>query len=299
MVKGPFRRTLKGMTTKRGLTATILVDNNTLIDRYFLAEPALSILLEAGPVKILFDTGYSDVFLRNADRMGKSLLDLDFVALSHGHIDHTGGLIHLAQRLIEAQIGGRSPHRPDLIGHPLCFCPRPRPPLADIGIPFSAASARLHFNVRTSTEPVWITDEIVFLGEIPRRFRFENQPPDSRAIILPEGTRAPDSFLDDSALSYHSTEGLVLFTGCSHAGICNCIEYAREVCGEDRIADIIGGLHLLAPRAKRLRETLRYLKSVAPAALHACHCTSFAAKKVLSGVVPIGEVGVGLQLEYH
>jgi len=286
------------MTMNQGLTATILVDNDTLIDRYYTAEPALSILLETSGTKILFDTGYSEVFLRNADRMAISLLDLDCVVLSHGHIDHTGGLVHLGQRLMEAVIEGRPFRTPDLIAHPFCFYPRPKLTLPDIGSLISEDRARLHFRVRTSSKPIWITDRLVFLGEIPRQFAFENEAPGPRTIVMPDGSRTPDLLLDDSALAYISPEGLIIITGCSHAGICNITEYARKICGERRIVDIIGGLHLLEPSPERLEGTCHYLKAVAPVAVHACHCTSFAPLAALSSVCPIAEVGVGLRLEY-
>lgn len=285
------------MTT--GLTATILVDNDTLIDRYYTAEPALSILLETDGAKILFDTGYSDVFLRNADRMGISLLDLDCVVLSHGHIDHTGGLVYLVQRLTEAIFEGRPFRTPDLIAHPFCLYPRPTPTFPDVGSQISEDRARLHFHVRTSREPIWITDRLVFLGEIPRQFSFEEVSPGPFAIIMPDGSRTADLLLDDSALAYLSQEGLVIITACSHAGICNITEYAREICGESRIIDIIGGLHLLEPSAEQLMGTCEYLKTVAPAAVHACHCTSFASLVALSAVCPVAEVGVGLRLDYR
>ena len=73
------------------LHLTILIDNTTLTDRYFAAEPGLSFLLETAGKKILFDTGYSGVFLANAEKMGINLRDLDVVVLSHGHLDHTVG----------------------------------------------------------------------------------------------------------------------------------------------------------------------------------------------------------------
>lgn len=134
----------------QSLTVTILIDNDTLIDRYYVAEPALSILLEEGSKKILFDTGYSDVFLRNADRMDISLLNLDYVVLSHGHIDHTGGLGYLIQRYTEAMIEVRSFQTPDLIAHPFCFYPRPLSRLPDIGSQISEDRAGLHFHLRFS-----------------------------------------------------------------------------------------------------------------------------------------------------
>jgi Metal-dependent hydrolases of the beta-lactamase superfamily II len=281
-----------------GLKVTILVDNHALTDRYFTAEPGLAILLEGGGKKILFDTGYSDVFLHNADRMGITLLDLDCVVLSHGHMDHTGGLVHLAKRLTEAAIEGWPFRTPELIAHPFCFYPRPLPTVPDVGSPIAEDRARLHFRVRISRKPVWITDRLVFLGEIPRRFAFEDTSPGTRTILLPDGSQTADLLLDDSALAYLSPEGLVLVTGCSHAGICNILEYAREVCGERRVTDIIGGLHLLKPTAERMRGTCEYLRTVAPSAIHAGHCTSFAALTELSSDCSIAELGVGLRLEY-
>ena len=88
---------------KSQLSLTVLVDNTTLIDRYFMGEPGLSFLLETRGKKILFDTGYSDAFLDNAGKMGISIRDLDAVVLSHGHLDHTGGLVPLASHLTEAK----------------------------------------------------------------------------------------------------------------------------------------------------------------------------------------------------
>ena len=71
---------------------TVLVDNNTYIDQYYLGEPALSFYIEDGTEKILFDTGYSDAFIKNAEQMGIDLGALTYIVLSHGHNDHTRGL---------------------------------------------------------------------------------------------------------------------------------------------------------------------------------------------------------------
>ena len=79
-------------TYGKKMKLTVLVDNNTLIDRYFLAEPGLSFLIEDGDTVVLFDTGYSDIFLKNAWKIGLSLTNIDYLVLSHGHLDHTWGL---------------------------------------------------------------------------------------------------------------------------------------------------------------------------------------------------------------
>lgn len=76
---------------------TVLVDNNTLIDRYLVGEPGVSYLIEHDGQKILFDTGYSDVFLQNAQTLQIDLTTIDSIVLSHGHNDHTWGLNHLTQ----------------------------------------------------------------------------------------------------------------------------------------------------------------------------------------------------------
>ena len=72
---------------------TILTDNTTRIDEYYLGEPGVSYYIEDGERKILFDTGYSDVYLQNAKKLGIDLKQVDTVVLSHGHNDHTRGLL--------------------------------------------------------------------------------------------------------------------------------------------------------------------------------------------------------------
>jgi 7,8-dihydropterin-6-yl-methyl-4-(beta-D-ribofuranosyl)aminobenzene 5'-phosphate synthase len=280
------------------LSLTILVDNNTLTDRYFMGEPGLSFLLETAGKKILFDTGYSGVFLANADKMGFSLSDLDFVVLSHGHLDHTGGLVTLIRHLTEAKIEKIKHQVPELIAHPRCFYPKEKLPLQNNGSILDEAEVRRQFPVNLSDRPVWITEDLVFLGEIPRKFAFELPDTGKRRICFPDGRTEPDQLLDDSALAFRSGAGLVIITGCSHAGICNSTEYAREVCGENRIVDIIGGLHLLTPSPSRLNMTGEYLQRLQLQALHACHCTSLASKNVLSGYCPVQEIGVGMKLEW-
>ena len=74
---------------------TILMDNNTYIDQYYLGEPAFSVYIEDGAEKILFDTGYSDAFLRNAEQMRVDMNALTYIVLSHGHNDHSRGLTFL------------------------------------------------------------------------------------------------------------------------------------------------------------------------------------------------------------
>jgi len=279
------------------MKTTILVDNTALFDRMFVAEHGFSAFIEAEGKRILFDTGYSGAFLHNAQKMQIDLLDLDYIVLSHGHFDHTGGLWHLIHRLMEAVIEDTPHQLPRLIAHPRCFCPRPKLPLPDIGAVLTAEEVQRIMPLELSAGPVNLSSNLFFLGEIERRFPFEGAVPGPRRIVLPDGTSEEDRILDDTALAFRSRDGLVVITGCAHAGICNTVEYAKKVCGESRVLDIIGGLHLRGA-GPQLEGTLAYLKDQRLPALHACHCTALAAKVTLAQVAPLEETGVGLQLEY-
>ncbi len=275
---------------------TVLIDNNTLIDRYFLGEPGVSYLIEDEGKKILFDVGYSNAFITNAQKMAISLLDLDFVVLSHGHLDHTWGLPALVQLLVEGIIEELAVKRPTLIAHPAALLTKAVRDYQEIGSLFSEDKLSKHFDLQLSKEPVHLTERLTFLGEIARGNDFEAEKPIGKVVV--GGEEEPDYLMDDTALAYQSPEGLIIITGCSHAGICNIVEHAKKQCGDDRILDIIGGFHLLEPSAEQLEGTIRYMESLKPELVHACHCTDLSSKIALSKAVNLQEVGVGLALEY-
>jgi len=267
---------------------TVLTDNNSIIDRYFLAEPALSFLIEEDGKKILFDTGYSDVFIKNASKMNVKLTDIDAVVLSHGHIDHTGGLHNLISILMEEVFENRAKAKPDLICHEDTFKEKMIPDGIDVGSTVKEGQLGIYFNLRLTKDPLWITDKIVYLGEIPRLNDFENKKPIGNDYVL-----------DDSAIAWKSDKGLVIITGCSHAGICNIIEHAKVVCNEEKVLDIIGGFHLLNPSKEQLNGTMAYLAELKPKNVYACHCTDLNSKIALSKAVNIKELGVGMTLKYE
>lgn len=264
----------------------VLVDNNTIIDSYFLGEPAVSYLISDGDVKILFDVGYSDIFIQNALKMNETLEDLDYIVLSHGHNDHTGGLPHL--------IKNTKATKPCVIAHNDTFLYRSELD-ESIGSPVTLSEIESRFKTKLTNEPLWLTDNVVFLGEIEKSNNFENMEPIGK--VKKDGILVDDYIRDDSAIVYKSSKGLIIITGCSHSGICNITEYAKKVCNDDRILDIIGGFHLLNPSIEQETGTLKYFKDLGIDKIHPSHCTSLEFKIKLSRFTNIEDVGVGFRLK--
>jgi 7,8-dihydropterin-6-yl-methyl-4-(beta-D-ribofuranosyl)aminobenzene 5'-phosphate synthase len=278
------------------LRITVLVDNNALTDRFFLAEPGLSLWIENGGKMVLFDTGFSGIFLSNGDKMGVDPLGADIVAISHGHIDHTGGLAPMMARQLAGEVEGRPAGEPDLLVHPAAFAVRPSERVRDAGMVVSEDALSARFRIKKTREPSWITPDLVFLGEIPRRFPELADPVRRTRIVA--GRREDDPMHDDTALACRCGGGIVIITGCSHSGVANIIEYARDLMGPLPIIDIIGGFHLLEPDKSPVVQTCRYLQEAGVREIHPCHCTSLAAKFALSRVIPVRETGVGLSIAF-
>ena len=275
---------------------TVLADSNTFIDRYFLGEPGVSYFIEADGKRILYDVSYSDVFIKNAQKLHINLLALDYLVISHGHLDHMWGLDPLLKMYSQASLEGLEIRKPTLVVHPRTFAFRPRAYLGGSGSLVSEDRVSQFFDVKHIEEPLWLTDNLACLPNIPKSNDFELKSPFKQVRI--EGKDIDDYMEDEIALAYKSKNGLVVSNACSHRGICNTIEYAKKVCDETRIADVICGFHLQNPDKAVLDGTVAYFAHNRPAALHPCHCTDLQSKIPLSTAVEIQEVGSGLQLTY-
>ena len=275
---------------------TVLIDNNSLVGSYFVAEPGLSLLIEDGDSRILFDAGYSDGFLINARRMNTDLLKLDWIVLSHGHFDHTWGLDALIRHRFESISQKMDVSRPTLLAHPLVFDSKTVSNEPEIGMMLSRDKLARHMDILDSTEPLWLTDKLVALGQIERIFDFEQSDPIGHRLT--GGGSCDDTLPDDTALAYVEDEGLVIIAGCAHSGICNTVDHARRVTGEERVHSIIGGLHLLDASTERLDATAAYLAGLNLESLYCCHCTDLAAKIHLASQCPVREVGSGMRLTF-
>lgn len=275
---------------------TFLVDNNALVGSQYMAEAGLSMFIEADGRRVLFDTGYSDAFLVNAGRKGIDLLRLDWIALSHGHFDHTWGLDMLVRQYFQAAVNRRPYSRPGLIAHPKALLSKRKAVVAELGMLLGEDRLSRLFDLTLSREPVQLSDSLTTLGEIERTMDFE--PESTLGERLEGDGYVPDDLPDDTALAYVSDTGLVVIAGCAHSGICNTVEQARRVTGVDKVRAVLGGFHLQKASPERLEPTADYLAALDLEGLWCCHCTDLAAKIGLAAKCPVREVGSGLTLTF-
>jgi 7,8-dihydropterin-6-yl-methyl-4-(beta-D-ribofuranosyl)aminobenzene 5'-phosphate synthase len=235
-----------------------------------LAEWGLSILVEVDGLKVLLDTGQTFAVVHNARTLGIDLSTVNWIVLSHGHRDHTGGLRDVLGSV-------RKPI--DIIAHPDMWAAKYvlRQESAEyIGIPFLKEELeRFGASFVLTREPVWFTDNIVTTGEIPMVTDYEEIDPD---LCVKEGEELhPDPLWDDQALVITTEQGLVVVSGCAHRGIINTLHHAQKLTGVEQINTVIGGTHLIRASAERIELTIAALREFGIQRLGVSHCTGFAA----------------------
>nr|WP_319509597.1 MBL fold metallo-hydrolase [uncultured Draconibacterium sp.] len=260
------------------LSISILTDNTA--GGHFLAEHGLSYLVEIDNEKILFDAGHSDVFLKNAERLNYDIEnEVETIVLSHGHWDHGNGLKYLKNKT--------------LITHPASFASRYRK--ADrttVGLELSKYEIEKQFTLKESKTSLQLTENLVFLGEIPRNNDFENK---TTSFEFADGS---DDFIpDDSALAAIIDNELVIITGCSHSGICNICEHAKKVTGLNKIKAVIGGFHL-KKQDKQTLKTIEYFKKNRIEKLFPSHCTALPALSLFYSTFKSEQVKTGMILRF-
>lgn len=248
------------------LSIAVLVDNKAINDD-FETELGLSLWLERGDTHVLFDTGQGDRFAHNALALGIHLGATDALVLSHGHYDHGGGLREVTERAPNAR----------WFMHPGCITSRlsrrDPPPPREVGLSRVALGViRRHARDITWTlGPTQINDDMWLTGPVPRRSEHE---PTSDTFFLDDACEIPDPIVDDQALCVDTKRGLVVVTGCAHAGIINILDYVTLLAPTEHIHAVVGGLHLMDASISRLEQTAMSFKRYGVDVIAPCHCTS-------------------------
>jgi len=231
-----------------------------------LGEHGAAFLVEADDHCLLFDTGQGMVLRHNVERLEIALERVESIILSHGHYDHTGGL------LTALELTGPV----DLYLHPEALSPKYNRNGRAIGSPVEDLETLRPLTRRlvASTEPTQVAPGILLTGEIPRTHPIEDTGgPFYRDAQCTE----PDALADDQALVVDTSAGLVVLLGCGHSGLVNTLDWVRELLPDRPLHAVLGGMHLLRADRDRLDFTAQALAEREVAYLAPNHCTGLAA----------------------
>ena len=259
------------------------IKNSILAEHGF--STLVSVIVGGESRYILFDFGFSKQgAASNADALEADLSRVEALILSHGHMDHFGGLLSLVERIGKKNL--------ELILHPTAFRkPRYIKVSEDFNITLpplnKEAMQAAGISIVESTDPRLLVDGLLlFLGEVPKKSKFEKGFP--RMHYDQGGQSHWDPIEDDTAVVANVRgKGLVVLSGCAHSGIINTVKYAREISGIEKIYAVMGGFHLSGADFEPIIEpTTEALKALNPAYVIPTHCTGRKATMHLEKEMP-------------
>jgi 7,8-dihydropterin-6-yl-methyl-4-(beta-D-ribofuranosyl)aminobenzene 5'-phosphate synthase len=260
-----------------------------VLSKGILAEHGFSVLVSTvvgdEVHRVLFDFGLSEygAAYHNAEALNVDFSQVEAMVLSHGHIDHFGGILPFARKVDRKNV--------DLILHPGAF-KELRYFKDNVGntvkVP-SLSRAKLEaagVSVIASTKPRLLRDSgLLFLGEIPRKTKFEKGT--RRLVFSNNGQEQVDLVEEDSAIVANvKNRGLVVVTGCAHSGLINTIRHAQGQTGVERVFAVFGGFHLSDPDSEVIEPTVEALKQIDPQYIVPAHCTGHKASFFLEKELP-------------
>lgn len=266
-----------------------ILTENTAYRRGILAEHGLSLLIQTETQRLLFDTGQTGVFRKNAHKLGIDLARVDGIILSHGHYDHCGGLgVWMEQEQIRIPVyinkeAFEKKYTQNLKSGEL----------REIGIDWSKEACgeylRLIEGARTEILP-----DVFLVSQIPLCTAFEPYP----GLFWKEGAKGKieqDYMEDEQLLVIRTEKGLHVFAGCAHAGIINCVRHVTALFPGEHIYSLTAGMHLKGVSGARVRETADAIRNMEIETVVPMHCTGIigiaAMKEELGERCMIAEAG--------
>lgn len=257
-------------TNNSGIKFRFLVENKT-DNPGIMAEHGLSIYIEADGMKILFDAGASDLLVRNAEKMGIDLSQVDLAVVSHGHYDHTGGFPAFC----------RLNDKADIYLHKNAF--RESYVLRDgrlygenDGIRWSREERKdLNDRIVFTDGPVKINDNICITGTVTKEPGFE--PTERFYFRDQDGTITEDDMSHEQCLVIRQPEGLYVFSGCSHTGVISAINTSKSMFPGEKVAAVIAGMHLYSASSDDRKRVVDQIVGEHPSCVMPVHCTGIGA----------------------
>ena len=241
---------------------TVLSENRANNEKSLAGESGLSVLVEVDGKRFLLDTGYSNLFLTNANKMGIDLGEIKDVVITHGHSDHTNGVVYLD--------GGKN-----IILHPQAFKSRYSIRKQEYaGFPITKEELKQSHNVIEAKDAIEVLKDVFFIGEVPMVVDFESNG--NFSTTIDDEYKIKDKTEDDSGVAIKTSKGLFVMTGCGHRGVCNTIEQAKKITGEDRVYGVFGGFHLrkLEKQQETIDKTIEYFNHNGVQELYLGHCVT-------------------------
>ena len=280
---------------------TVLTENSVLRSD-LKPEHGMFILVQADGINFLFDTGYFGAIRENAQKLGIDLTNIDAVAFSHNHVDHTGGFLSICDLIkpdckIYAHKGFNIrkywDHRFDPITDPTAA-----QNLEQVGPAMQSEYffQNQKYNFRIIEDDLYnVSENIYLVSNFPVQRGIEAVFPASRMEI--NGEFVVDEFRDEQAAVIKTPNGLVVLTGCAHNGIMNILNTVKKYFPNDCIYRVFGGTHLVPYNENRVKTTIDYFINSNIKFSGVCHCTGPAIADFAKSVKSYTKIGAGFVFE--
>lgn len=265
------------------MSLTVVAEDSVLYESPYWGQHGVSFLVEAYHHNIikntLVDVGQNhEALLHNMKEMNISPEIIDSIVLTHCHYDHTLGVVEMLRAIGKEDL--------PVIAHPSIFRLNfiDNPYLRHVGVMQVDSRDQIEANGGTlylTDDPFQLMPGLITTGEVKRQTDFE-EVGIALKTINEEGKIIVDSMDDDiSLVANFKDKGIVIITGCSHAGIVNIVKQAVEISEKEKIESIIGGFHLVEAPLDRIKKTVEALSEFDINTIFAGHCTGFRAQAEL------------------